>query len=384
MPSSSGPVRTSPTSRPGPDSRAPEPTRKTPWYASLHSLLRTLAPFPILLSLAVVVTVADVLSPSGWAYACSVGAIGLGIARGLPARSVATVRTVATHLGPALAGILVFTATAAHRLGQRTPDAEPTLGPDAASPGRTLTRLFEERDGAILGARWLSVVVASELRRLAEVLTEHYPRMEADGVELGTPILATHLGFQSAGSFDLHRIDGRGPSTDLDVVFLHGSGGSFSLLCWQVAVSVRDLGVRTWCPAMDASGGWSGRRGRAILDALLDHLHERRVVIAGLSAGSIALSTMARDVRDAHPSVVGVVLISGVARTAEPTALPTLLLHGERDRMTPIEPARIYAAAASDARLVALPQGHFAILEAHQTVEAELARFVEARLTDAD
>ncbi len=344
----------------------------------LDDLLRMLSPLPFLLVGAVVLTVPDVLSPSGWVYVASIGLMGWGMVRGPHRGWPKSVGEARSAVGPGTLGLLVFLGMALLKLEERTPGAEPTLGPEGTR-GRVLTRLFEERDGAVLGARWMSILLSGrELGGLGGVLAAHYPRMSADGVALGTAILPTYLGLQREAAFDLHVIEARGPRRPLEMVFLHGSGGSFSLLCWQVAIAVRDHGVRTSCPAMASSGDWAGRRGRPILEALLDQLGERPLLIVGLSAGGLALSEMAPELVVEHPNVVGLVLVSGTARDAEPTALPTLLLHGARDRMQSIETAEAYAARAPNARLVTLPSGHFALLEDHQTVEAELGRFVDA------
>ena len=360
--------------------RVTEPKRRdgTRGRGGLDDLLRMLSPLPFLLVGAVVLTVPDVLSPSGWVYVASIGLMGWGMVRGPHRGWPKSVGEARSAVGPGTLGLLVFLGLARHTLAVRTPGAEPTLGPEGTR-GRVLTRLFEERDGAVLGARWMSVLLAGrELGGLGGVFATHYPRMSADGVALGTAILPTYLGLQREAAFDLHVIDPRGPRRALEVVFLHGSGGSFSLLCWQVAIAVRDHGVRTSCPAMASSGDWAGRRGRPILEALLDQLGERPLLIVGLSAGGLALSEMAPELVVEHPNVVGLVLVSGTARDAEPTALPTLLLHGARDRMQSIETAEAYAVRAPNARLVTLPSGHFALLEDHQTVEAELGRFVDA------
>lgn len=350
------------------------------WYGPLHGLTRTVSPFVILLAVAVILTEPDVLSPSGWVYALSTLAMGIGLLRGPVKRWPKTLSEARLLFGPGSLGLIAFVAMASWKLAERTPGAEPRLGPHETR-GRVVTRLFEERDAAVLGARWMvPLVLGRELAGLHSALSEHYPRMTADGVALGTAILPTYLGWQNEDAFDLHVLEGRGPERDLDVLFLHGSGGSFSLLCWQVAISVRELGVRTHCPAMGPSGDWDGRHGRPILEAMLDRLADRRLVVVGLSAGSLSLSVLGPELVEERPNVVGLVLISGAERRAEPTALPTLLLHGTEDRMTRVEPARHYAERAPNARLVEMPSGHFALLDHHETVERELAAFVRGLL----
>mgnify|MGYP001577697252 CR=1 FL=1 len=111
----------------------------------------------------------------------------------------------------------------------------------AGSSARVVDRLFEERDAAVLGARLArssGALFAPEGETFAALLTAQYDRLESDAPRLGTPIPATYLGLQTAGAFDTYVFDGDEPS-DLAVVFLHGSAGSFLFNCWQIAVSVR-------------------------------------------------------------------------------------------------------------------------------------------------
>ncbi len=337
-----------------------------------------LSPLPLLVAGLVMIVVPDVLSWSGWGYALCVAAIGWGMWLGPPQRWPTTASEARRFVGPGTLGLVLFITIASHRVGQHGEGAAPTLGP-SGERGRVLTRMFEEGDAAVLGARLLSIPLAGhELGGLSAVLTEHYPRMRTDGVVMGTAILPTFLGMQRPDAFDDHVIDGRGSARDTTLVFLHGSGGSFSLLCWQVAIAVRDQGITTHCPAMGSSGLWASRRGRAILDALLSELDERPLIIAGLSAGSLALSRIAPELAEAHPNVVAFALISGVEYDAVPASLPTLVFHGERDRMTPIAPARSYAEGAANVSMVTVPSGHFAILEDHEALERALAELVGA------
>lgn len=359
-----------PTTRDATPSGDPEEPRHV---GPLWALGKMLALPAIGVPLLVLAFEADTLSLSGWLYTASLLLCGIGLARAprAPWR---------WRLGPSTIGALFFLVVAGSRIARPVdPHAHLVLGPNA--PSRWSSRLFEERDAAILGARLLAAsgaVEGRELARLGEVMADHYPRMPVD---LGTPILATYADHQRADGFDAF-VFTPAHETTRALVFLHGAGGSFALLCWQVAHVAVEAGLEAHCPAMDGSGRWNTELGRSILDAELDALAARgieQVVLAGLSNGSLALSRMTPSLLarrgDRPPRIASLILISGVAWDAEPTALPTLLLHGARDRMTPIAPARRYAEAAG-ATLVELPSGHFALLEEHRRVEAALRAFL--------
>lgn len=331
----------------------------------------------LVLALLVVASEADTLSMSGWGYVLSLFGMATGAGRGRPWQRPRSIGGIVQSVGPGTVGVIVLVLVASLRIAGGV-EGPLRLGPGGGS-GRVLSRLFEERDATILGARWIDWLEPSdehEIDRLADVLEAHYPRMGADP-GWGTPILPTYLGSQSAEAFDVHVIEPNAPPA-LTLVFLHGAAGGFSLMCWEVAQGSRDLSVRTVCPAMGPSGFWA-REGRAILDAVLAQ-EDGPIVLAGLSNGAIALSRIAGELSAAHPQIVGWVLVSGVAWDAEPTALPTLILHGTNDRIVPIEPARRFVELAPDAELVELASGHFALLENHVVVERELRRFLSERL----
>ncbi|MCU0677414.1 MAG: alpha/beta hydrolase [Myxococcota bacterium] len=165
------------------------------------------------------------------------------------------------------------------------------------------------------------------------------------------------------------------------MVFLHGSMGNVTLECWQVAQAAAAHALPTFCPSTDASGRWDARRGRAILDETLTRLKRRgvrRVVIVGLSAGGIGLSRLAPRLHlPDGMSLEGLVQLSGTGAPAHPRRVPTLILQGGRDRMTPPAPARRHARAlGARARYVEVPEaGHWLLLSHHERVHDELSRF---------
>jgi len=264
-----------------------------------------------------------------------------------------------------------------------------------AHDGRVIDRVLPERDVA-LGA--------SRLLLLADVVVEHtdvehgllaslrdgYDRMRDDEGWVPSPVLSTlALGHEShdfstrsAGSAaDFVLLERRAPRTDDAVIFLHGSMGNVTLECWQVAQAAAAHDLPTFCPSTDTSGRWDARRGRAILDVTLTRLKRRgvrRVVIVGLSAGGIGLSRLAPRLRlPEGMALEGLVQLSGTAAPAHPRRVPTLILQGGRDRMTPPAPARRHARALGrHARYVEVPEaGHWLLLSHHERVHDELSRF---------
>jgi hypothetical protein len=125
---------------PNPDeSDAPEPR----YFGALFALGKMFALPALGLPVLVVLFEADTLSISGWLYAISLFACGVGCWRGPPRARF--------RPGPGTFGALVFLTVAVARLASSgdDPRGHLTLEPSGES-GRFLSRLFEERDGAIL------------------------------------------------------------------------------------------------------------------------------------------------------------------------------------------------------------------------------------------
>jgi pimeloyl-ACP methyl ester carboxylesterase len=260
-----------------------------------------------------------------------------------------------------------------------------------AHDGRLIDRVLPERDVALGASRLLLLAGAIEEHASADhgllpALRDGYDRLRDDEGWVPSPVLSTlALGHERD---DFVMLERRASRTDAAVIFLHGSMGNVTLECWQVAQAAAAHALPTFCPSTDTSGRWDAPRGRAILDETLRRLKDRgvrRVVIVGLSAGGIGLSRLAPRLRlPEGMSLEGLVQLSGTGAPAHPRRVPTLILQGGRDRMTPPAPARRHARALGrHARYVEVPEaGHWLLLSHHDRVHDELSRFLARRLRD--
>lgn len=257
--------------------------------------------------------------------------------------------------------------------------------------GRAIDRVLPERDVALGASRLLLLAGvidehAPEEHGLLPSLRDGYDRLRDDEGWVPSPVLSTLVIGHERGDFVT--LERRASGTDAAVIFLHGSMGNVTLECWQVAQAAAAHGLPTFCPSTDTSGRWDARRGRAILEVTLTRLQRRgvrRVVIVGLSAGGIGLSRLAPRLRlPEGMSLEGLVQLSGTAAPTSPRRVPTLILQGGRDRMTPPAPARRHAhTLGRHARHVEVPEaGHWLLLSHHERVHDELSRFFARRLPD--
>ncbi|HVY31459.1 MAG TPA: hypothetical protein VHB79_33125 [Polyangiaceae bacterium] len=251
--------------------------------------------------------------------------------------------------------------------------------PDDGGP-RLLSKLYPERDGTLLAAKLLSMLRPLhdvESGQFPEILQQAFERTDPPASEVPTPAIATYLGMQSPSQFDTLVISpppGRA-AADAALVFLHGYAGNFYIYCWELAQAAAAANLVTFCPSMDASGAWWTPEGEQILRATFEHAHRagmNRIYLAGLSNGAAGASVLALSHQN---EISGLVLISGT-RTAQPPALPTLVVQGQSDQMMPAASARAYAARSPLAQYRELAGGHLILLSRYQQVRPLIAGFL--------
>ncbi len=219
--------------------------------------------------------------------------------------------------------------------------------------------LVPERAPTLLAARWvdaLGLLPRSERDGMTALISDGYARM-AD--ELGTtpstePL--SFLGFERPSRFHVVRFDhDAGAARPAGVViFLHGSGGNFTLPCWQLSTMVRERGFSTWCPSLGPAADWASADGVRIIDVTTKAARAEglSVVLAGLSAGGCGLSERADDV-DADAFIY----ISGISPSVVPSGAPTVVIHGKNDRQVPPPPASTLTAIQAEG--VFVDDNHF-------------------------
>lgn len=337
------------------------------WFAAL----------PYLLVLVLVLT-----GPATWSgvlYVLAMGAMVIGLTTmPLEGRTRRRPRGV-TRAGAVAIGLVAF-------LRCCTASSGTTLSMSDAHGGsaRLVDRVVDESDVAVAGTRVLTAsgLLTDDAPELPSAMRAAYDDMRKGQGDAPSPVLATYLGLQRPGAFDLVLVDppsGAPVQADAALVFLHGYAGNFDLPCWQMARAVAPLGVVTACPSTRWVGDWWTPEGEATLRRTVDVLRARgakKIVLAGLSNGGYGASRLAPRLKGAF---VGVIVISGAAPDAAPPGVPTLAIHGARDTMAGVEEARAYAARTSG-RLVVLDAGHFAMLVRAEENDRAVRDFVEARI----
>lgn len=262
-------------------------------------------------------------------------------------------------------------------------DGAGSAGGDIGS-ARLVDRIVDEGDVAVAGTRVLLAggMLHDDRGELPSAMSDAYGHLRRDQGDVPTPFVATYLGLQRAGAFDLLVIEppkaAEGtPAPTTGVIFLHGFGGNFVLPCWQVARAVAPSNALTACPSTQWVGDWESAAGEATLRRTVEVLRERgveRIVLAGLSNGGLGASELAPRMKGMF---VGLVLISGAESDAPSAGIPTLVIHGKKDTMVSFASSSRYA-AKHGAKLVSLDAGHFAMLVRAEESDRALRDFVAA------
>jgi predicted esterase len=310
-------------------------------------------------------------SVSGWTIlaACALGAAAAFV------NSARRRRSLQALAAAALLVLLIVRLAAA-----RGPHVTmPTLPGGTSS--RWLGRLVDEQDVSLLGARALIrrwPVTHDERERLPQEMRAAYGEMRAAVGTFPSPVLNTLVRRQAPSGFDALVFEPRGGPSGAAVVFLHGFGGSFALECGLVAEAAQAIGAFTVCPATGIGGHWAGGDGERIVRATLDYVHARgihRIYLAGLSNGAAGASALAPRFAS---SLAGLVLISGAPASGTDASLPTLVVHGEHDRVASASAARAFA-TRNHARYAGFDGGHFVLLMRREETRAAIADWLTRR-----
>ncbi len=268
-----------------------------------------------------------------------------------------------------LVGLLAVLVIAGIAVAADADDNAKLVDLDSGEHVRSPLSTFDERDLVIPAATAIAPrLPAADRRDLVASLGAAYDAMEAEVGHVPSPFRPTT---EAGPTLVFDAPEGEG---ELGVVFLHGYGGSFALQCWLVASAAREAGAITVCPSDGIEGHWRSRDAEEEVRDAISYARShgaQRIVLVGLSNGSIGAARLAPRLRG---EIDALALLSGVPRNAPRPGVPTLVLHGDRDHMTGIAPARAYARRNRGVDLEVLRGGtHFALIEQREDARDVLA-----------
>ncbi len=279
-------------------------------------------------------------------------------------------------------GFLLLLAIVGYRFvaAESSATIRTATGP-AMTEGRWLDRIVPERDVALGGSNLLLALGQLHEPGLLDALRDGYDRMQRVEGPGPSSVVSTFVLGQTPEEHTVHRVapGGRFEPREAVVLFLHGYIGNVTLECWQVAQAASPVGLDVVCPSTEWTASWDQPDGRAIVRAHVERLRGEgveRIYLAGLSAGAIGASRLAPSL-----DVEGLILVSGASRQASPAAIPTLILQGARDTMTPPATAREYARRAGRRATYREYEdaSHWLILSHHQAFTRDLRGWLAER-----
>ncbi|MCB0335830.1 MAG: alpha/beta hydrolase [Bdellovibrionales bacterium] len=211
-----------------------------------------------------------------------------------------------------------------------------SLGSESPLP---FGELIEERDIVFLATRILPFMGGLTFKESAGLLPSIvalYSSMDSQRGSFSSPLTHSLIGFPYVGNSPVLSFDPvQSHSSNRAIVFLHGVGGNWSLMCWLVAEAAESIGASTHCPSLGILGTWGANRGRAILSELLDSLKSQgksEVYLVAMSAGAVGAGQLARDF---EKQLHGVALLNGSHPAIRDVDLPLFLLWSSDDERFP-------------------------------------------------
>jgi pimeloyl-ACP methyl ester carboxylesterase len=203
-----------------------------------------------------------------------------------------------------------------------------------ATFSQNLNLLIREEDGIKEIFKLLSLIrfiSSGEAEGLFPALSREYSSLRERRGHFPSPLTTTFLGLERPGSFN--KVTFPLPNNEAPtgtVVFLHGTGGNWTLICSIVADMVAPLKFQTICPSTNPLGGWTTANSVQIVSETISAAQKSggKIYLAGISAGAVGTGFLAQRYQK---NLSGVILISGVVPGLKDLDVDTLLITGERD-----------------------------------------------------
>lgn len=175
------------------------------------------------------------------------------------------------------------------------------------------------------------------------------------------------------------------PKDDQAVIFLHGFGGNWSLLCFLFAQAVSPTGFHTVCPSTGVSGFWNEPEGIKIFSTTISHLKQqgfKHIYLAGLSNGALESSQIVKSFED---QLKGSIQLFGADIDSTQSKLPTLYIYGVFDERVPVdyldEIVRQHKKNNIDITSHRLEADHFALLKEPEKVNQLVSDWLRNKQT---
>ena len=184
-------------------------------------------------------------------------------------------------------------------------------------PVHLFSRFLPEEIGVYTGTLvgpYVGLMTEKEYNGLLAILNTSYRELRASRGYFPSPLYTTPFGSHTEKGFDLLVLD-PGRSARGSLLFLHGAGGNFTLLCGVIAEAAAHADLKTYCPSMRLEGRWHRHDGRAILEKSIDFIRKDQqrgpLFVAGLSNGAAGAQALSAEY---STHFTGLILLYGYQR----------------------------------------------------------------------
>lgn len=202
-----------------------------------------------------------------------------------------------------------------------------------------INRIIKEEDIVFLATRTLSLLLGltpNESHGLLLPMEASYEEMRKQEGDYTSPLVASIIGLNNSNEHEALSFCGgeckkKEVALSSAVIFLHGVGGNWSLICWTQARTVNNLGMLAVCPSLGPLGMWGSDSGEKIVSRTIENIKSKgikRIYLSGISAGAVGVAELAHKFQD---QLDGVILLFGAHPDIDRTEIPTLLIYGAND-----------------------------------------------------
>lgn len=201
--------------------------------------------------------------------------------------------------------------------------------------------ILEERDLVLIMARFLPFIGGisfSEAKGLVPELVKSYDEMESEQGSYSSLLFDSLAGMPYFVGSEILTFNAKARGDPKSaVVFLHGTGGNFVLLCWIISKGSESIGAATFCPTLNVLGNWGSETGRKIVSELISDLRSKgteHIYLVGLSAGAVGVGQIASSLAN---DLAGAGLLFGGHPAIRTLKKPILFMYGKDDERFPVK-----------------------------------------------
>lgn len=213
-------------------------------------------------------------------------------------------------------------------------------GTDQTDAAR-LSGILQERDLVLTMARFLPFIGGLSFREaqgLIPSIIKSYDEMELEQGKYSSLLIDSLAGLPHVLGSEVLTFNAKFQNNPKSaVLFLHGTGGNFGLICWIISKGSQSIGAATYCPTLNLLGNWGSDKGRKIVADLIVELRSKGIehlYLVGLSSGAVGVGRIAASLENEFDAVA---LLFGAHPAIKSFGKAILFMYGRNDERFPVQ-----------------------------------------------